>query len=165
MVEEDFRPDGGVRGIVVGDIFRRLVVRTIAQQISKRVEAATAPFQYVLKTKAGCECVAHVSQTLTGLDPEPTVMSIDGVGSVRSDGGRRSDLPLGAMFSRQPIHIFVGRRDGCHAEHSTRGMRGARDPLMPMLHAGCHANEIGRGRARDTLKPLNTPKRAQTVFL
>ena len=28
-----------------GDIFRRLVARTIAKQISKRVEAATTPFQ------------------------------------------------------------------------------------------------------------------------
>ena len=67
------KPDGGVRGIVVGDIFRRLVARTMAKQISKRVEAATAPFQYALKTKAGCECVAHVLQTLTDLDPEATV--------------------------------------------------------------------------------------------
>ena len=37
------KPDGGVRGIVVGDIFRRRVARTMAKQISKRVEAATAP--------------------------------------------------------------------------------------------------------------------------
>ena len=75
------KPDGGVRRIVVGDIFRRLVARTIAKQISKRVEAATAPFQYALKTKAGCESVAHVLQTLTDLDPEATVMSLDGVGA------------------------------------------------------------------------------------
>ena len=75
------KPDGGVRGIVVGDTFTRLVARTLAKQISKRVEAATAPFQYALKTKAGCECVAHVLQTLTDLDPESTVMSIDVVGA------------------------------------------------------------------------------------
>ena len=29
------KADGGVRGIVVGDLFRRLVSRTIAQQIAK----------------------------------------------------------------------------------------------------------------------------------
>ena len=40
------KPDGGVRGIVVGDILRRLVSRTIAKQISKKVEETTAPFQY-----------------------------------------------------------------------------------------------------------------------
>ena len=38
------KPDGGVRGIVVGDIIRRLVARTIAKQVSKQAEAATAPF-------------------------------------------------------------------------------------------------------------------------
>ena len=26
------KPDGGVRGIVIGDVFRRVVARTIAQQ-------------------------------------------------------------------------------------------------------------------------------------
>ena len=58
-----------------GSIFRRLVARTMAKQIFKRVEAASAPFQYALKTKAGCESVAHVLQTLTDFDPEATVMS------------------------------------------------------------------------------------------
>ena len=37
--------DGGVRGIVVGDILRRLVARTMAKQVSSEVEKATAPFQ------------------------------------------------------------------------------------------------------------------------
>ena len=39
------KPDGGIRGIVVGDIIRVLIARTIAQQISKQVEEATAPHQ------------------------------------------------------------------------------------------------------------------------
>ena len=75
------KPDGGVRGIVVGDILRRFVARTIAKQIAKKVEAATAPFQCAFSTKAGCECVAHVLQSLTDLSPEVTVTSIDGVGA------------------------------------------------------------------------------------
>ena len=75
------KPDGGVRGIVVGDILRRIVARTIAKQIAKKVEEATAPFQYALSTKAGCECVAHVLQSMTDLNPEVTVTSIDGVGA------------------------------------------------------------------------------------
>ena len=57
------------------------MARTIAKQVIEKVEAATAPFQYALSTKAGCECVAHVLQTLTDLDPEATIMSIDGVGA------------------------------------------------------------------------------------
>ena len=75
------KPDGGVRGIVVGDIIRRLVARTMAKQVSKKVETATAPFLYALSTKAGCECVAHMLQSLTDVDPEATVISIDGVGA------------------------------------------------------------------------------------
>ena len=80
------KPDGGVRGIVVGNIFRRLVARTIAKQVAEKVEAATAPFQHALSTKAGCECVAHILQTLTDLDPETTIVD-------RLGGGVRSDLP------------------------------------------------------------------------
>ena len=38
------KPSGGVRGIVVGDFVRRLVSRTIAQQLAPAVEHATAPF-------------------------------------------------------------------------------------------------------------------------
>ena len=75
------KPDGGVRGIVVGDILRRLVARTMAKQFSKKAEVATAPFQYALSTKAGCECVAHILQALSDRDPGATIMSIDGIGA------------------------------------------------------------------------------------
>ena len=75
------KPDGGVRGIVVGDIVRRLVARSIAKQIAKKVEAMTAVVQYALSTKAGCECVAHILQSMTDLDPDTTITSIDGVGT------------------------------------------------------------------------------------
>ena len=63
------KADGGVRGIVVSDVLRRLA------------EKATAPFQYALRTRAGCECVSHVLQTLTDLDPSATILSVDGVGA------------------------------------------------------------------------------------
>ena len=75
------KPDGGVRGIVVGDILRRMVARTLAKQISKKVEEATVPFQCALSFKAGSECVAHILQSLTDLSPEVTIISIDGVGA------------------------------------------------------------------------------------
>ena len=44
------KPCGGVRGIVCGDIVRRLVAGTIAQSITPGVEAATSPFQCALNT-------------------------------------------------------------------------------------------------------------------
>ena len=43
--------DGGIRGIVVGDVFRRLVARTIAK-FAEQAEGATHPFQYALSTRA-----------------------------------------------------------------------------------------------------------------
>ena len=58
-----------------------MVARTLAKQISKQVEEATAPFQCAFSTKAGCECVAHILQSLTDLGPEVTITSIDGVGA------------------------------------------------------------------------------------
>ena len=54
------KPDGGVCGIVVGDVFSRLIARTIAQEIGETVQSATAPYQYAIKTTAGTGvCVPH----------------------------------------------------------------------------------------------------------
>ena len=59
----------------MGDV----VARTVAQQLGLSVEAATAPHQYALSTRAGSECIAHAIQGLTELNPEATVLSIDGI--------------------------------------------------------------------------------------
>ena len=79
------KPDGGVRGIVVGDVFRRLVARTIAKQFAEQAEGATHPFQHALSTRAGTECAAHIVQALTSMDENTTLLSIDGVGGIRFD--------------------------------------------------------------------------------
>ena len=79
------KKDGGVRGIVVGEVIRRLVARTVAQQLGPAVEAATSPFQYALSTRAGCECISHVLQVLSELDADATVTSIDGIQCLRHD--------------------------------------------------------------------------------
>ena len=52
---EHVKPAGGVRGIVVGYVFKRLVARTVAQQMGPAVEKTTAPFQHALSTRAECE--------------------------------------------------------------------------------------------------------------
>ena len=126
--------DGGVRGIVVGDVIRRLVARTISQQLSKTVEAATAPFQYALSTRAGCECVAHTLQGLTELNPRATVVSIDGIsvydqisraamfsGLLNVEGwpgfAIRSDVPRLTLF------LLMGRFVWCFSHNQARGRR------------------------------------------
>ena len=60
------KPDGGVRGIVAGDVFRRHVARTKAKQLGQAVMKATSPHQYALSTRAGCECIAQALQGLIG---------------------------------------------------------------------------------------------------
>ena len=95
------KADGGVRGIVVGDRFRRLVSHTIAQQIAKSVEAATSPFQYALSTKAGTECVSHMLQTLIGMDEKLTILSVDGIGAF--DHVSRNSMLRGLMETDVPL--------------------------------------------------------------
>ena len=67
------KPNGGVRGIIAGDMIRRLVARTMSQQLSKAVERATSLFQYALTTPSGGECIAHALQAIT-LDDRATFL-------------------------------------------------------------------------------------------
>ena len=115
------KPDGGVRGIVVGDILRRLVARTISKQFMKEAEEATAPYQYALSTRAGCECVAHILQSSTELDENATIVSVDGIGAydnisrramlqgvLRMPSGDRI-LPFLKQFYSSPSTYILGR--------------------------------------------------------
>ena len=139
------KPDGGVRGIVVGDVLRRLVGRTIAQQLMPAVERYTAPFQYALKTRAGTECVAHVLQALTEADPTATVLSIDGISAydlisrramleaLRRVPGGDQVLPFVRLFyDRQSTYLWEDDAGTVH--HIVQGEGGEQgDPLMPLL--------------------------------
>ena len=141
------KPSGGVRGIVVSDAFRRLVARTLAQQFAKKAETATAPFQYALSTRAGCECVSHALQTLTDLDESATILSVDGVGAfdlisrramleglLNMEGGDRL-LPFARQFYGSPSTFLWEDELGVvnHVQQGEGGEQG--DPLMPMLLA------------------------------
>ena len=70
---------GRVRGIVVGDVIRRLTARTIAKQLGtkSRRGQCSVPVCVAFSTRSGCE-VVHVLQAFTELDPETTITSIDG---------------------------------------------------------------------------------------
>ena len=57
------KKDGGVRGIVVGEVIRRATARTVAQQLGPAVEVATAPFQYALSTHMHCKPFASWTRT------------------------------------------------------------------------------------------------------
>ena len=89
------------------------MARTIAKQVIEKVEA-----QYALSTQSGCECVPHVLQTFTDLDPEATIMSSDGAGAfdlisrnamleglLRMEGGDQI-LPFVRCFYGSPSTFF-----------------------------------------------------------
>ena len=107
------KPRGGVRGIVVEDVLRRFVARTVAQHLGKAVEVATAPHQCALSSWTGTECVAHALQALTEMDPMTTIVSIHGVGAYDSISrkamlealslpGGSAVLPFVRLFHGQP---------------------------------------------------------------
>ena len=114
------KDDGGVRGIVASDIIRRLVARTVAQQLSPIVERVTAPFQCAMTTRAR-ECVAHALQALTEADPTATVMSLDGVSafdlisrramleSLAAIPGGVAGFAVRANVLQQSFHLSVGK--------------------------------------------------------
>ena len=116
---------GGVRGIVAGDITRRLVARTMSQQLSRAVEVATAPFHYAMTIRAGKECIAHALQALTESDPRCTIISADGIGAfdlisrsamleaMRGLHGGQEALPFVRLFYGQPSRYLWEDSLGC----------------------------------------------------
>ena len=119
------KPRGGVRGMVAGDIVRRLVSRAMAKQLGEAFEQGTAHIQCALSTRAGCECVSHVLQGLTDLDDRATVMSIDGIGAYDSIS-RRAMLEGLRSVSNGVAVPFV--HDISQGEGGEQG-----DALMPAL--------------------------------
>ena len=59
------KPTGGVRALVMGDAFRRVVARTMAQQLTGEFQRACAPFRYALGIKAGAEALVRAVRAAT----------------------------------------------------------------------------------------------------
>ena len=139
------KPRGGVRGLVVWDVVRRLVGRTMSQQLGKAVEAATAPHQYALSTKAGTKCVAHVLQVLTEMDPQTTIVSIDGVGAYDSisrkamlealmamPGGSEVLLHVRLFYGQPSRYLWEDESGNVHHMHQGEGGEQG-DDFMPFF--------------------------------
>ena len=172
------KPDGGVRRIVVGDIVRRLVARTMAKQIEKKAEKATAPFQCALSTKAGCECVAHIVQALTDQDVNATVVTVDGVGAfdlisrnatleglLSMEGGDQI-LPFARLFYGT-TSTYLWEDEMGNTQEIPQGDGGEQgDPLTPMLFSlGEHpALEAIRRRLLDDETVVCLPDRVCAVL-
>ena len=141
------KPNGRVRGLVMGDVFRRLVARTLAQQFSPQFQTATAPHQYALATRAGGEALARSVRVATELQPNLTVLSVDGVGAydhiarqailqgIHGDPGLRPLLPFVRQFYASPSeYLWYDAAGTCHPIHQHEGGEQG-DPLMPGLYA------------------------------
>ena len=137
------KPDGGVRGIVTGDVVQRLVARTMAQQMGKAVEAATP---------------IRILQGLTDADERATVISVDGVsafdlisrgammqGLMRVNGG--SEAVPSSECSMALRRSTCGKTPlvSCTPSHRARGGEQG-DPLMPLLFA------VGQHQALEAVK-------------
>ena len=72
------KPDGGVRGIATGDVFRRLVSRTLAKSWADTFDHATRPFQYALQARAGTDALAAQVRSALSLRPDAVLVSLDG---------------------------------------------------------------------------------------
>ena len=128
------KSDGGVKGIVAGDIVRRHVART-------------APYHYALRTRACTECPAHALQAMTNLDEEATVLSIDGVGAFNTMSREAMPQALADLLIDCGILQFVklwyglpsryvGEDDSGQSFEVAQGEEGEQgDALMPLLHA------------------------------
>ena len=132
------KDDGGVRGIVAGDVVGRLVARTISQQLMEVVQQATVPKQDAMATKAGCECIAHVLQGATEMNPRAKILSVDGM-SAHNTMSRKAMLQgkrdgLGGSAALPFVSMFCGSR------HSSCG-RTTRALSTPFIKA----REANRG--------------------
>ena len=131
----------------MGDTFRRLLSRTLAQQASDAFMAVCAPFQYALSTRAGTEALAWALAVSAELRPQTTVVSVDGVGAYDHVAraamfeGLRRDARLAALipFVRQfyvgdSAYVFYDSAGHAHEVAQAEGGEQG-DPLMPGLFA------------------------------
>ena len=139
------------------------------------------PSNTVLSTKAGCECVAHILQTLTDLDGQASVLSVDGIGAYELISRSAMLESLLKTYRRDEILPFVrcvyGWEDEVGMSHEIAQGEGGEpgDPLMPRLFAlGLHpALRAAQGRMRvgerifaylDDVYVICRPERVVEVF-
>ena len=139
------KPNGRIRGLVVGDLLRRVVSRSIAQHFGQTIHTACSPYQFALSTRAGTEAVVHALTATTQLSPTQTILSVDGVGAydtisrasmlrgLHTTAGANACLPFVRMFYTEASHYVW--HDGNGQPHTVTQAEGGEqgDPLMPAL--------------------------------
>ena len=139
------KPDGGVRGIATGDVFRRLVSRALAKTWAHVFDEATRPFQYALQARAGTDALAAHVRTVLELRDDAVLVSLDGRSAY--DTMSRASF-LTALQAAAPelvpfVRLFYGRpstycwwdsEGNCHNIAQGEGCEQG-DPLAPARFA------------------------------
>ena len=141
------KPNGRVRALVVGDVFRGLVARALAQHFAGAFQEACLPYQFGLGTRAGTEGLYKLLHTATELDPRATVLSIDAVGAydhvsrqamlegLRSRPALVPLLPFARQFyGSASSYTWLDDNGGEHEVVQGEGGEQG-DPLMPALYS------------------------------
>ena len=181
------KPNGGIRGIATGTSFRRLVAGCLAGLVGPEVEAACAPYQYAMSTRAGTECVAHLFRAACDMDAQKCVLSIDGIGAFdhvkRASMLRklltlpkaRAILPFVRLSYANPTRYAWTDENG-RAHEIRQGEGGEQgDPLVPLFFAlGIHdalhevAQQLQEGEDLcaflDDVYALCSPARVRPIY-
>ena len=165
------KPNGRVRGIVIGDFTRRLVARCFAQQKAEAFQEACSPFQFALSTRSGAESVVRLLTAALELDPESTLVSVDGVGAFDTMSrqamlqgllrvpGANQCLPFVRMFYSEPSEYVWHDADGtAHIIQQAEGGEQG-DPLMPALYS------LGQHGALEAVHAQMQPNELLVAFL
>ena len=122
--------NGGVRGIVAGDVIRTLTARTMAKQLSKVVGNRHITIPDALSTRAGCEdhrCVRGRNQGLQGENKgsiDAPFCSLNGAGLL--------------AFGRHLHHHFSSESGSC-------GGQFAATSLHPCTHSAARKMQVWTG--------------------
>ena len=91
-------PDGGVRGIATGDVFRRLVSRALAKTWASTLNEATRPYQHAMSARTGMDALVARLRIALETDANVTVVSLDTI--------QCRALPSCASYTRWPPPFY-----------------------------------------------------------
>ena len=139
------KPNGRVRGIAAGDVFRRLVSKTLARQSQEVFRRLVAPSNFGLCDRGGTDTLVHLVQFLLEEEDTRVILSIDGVGAfdhvcrarffeeLHHQQELNGLLPFVRLwYARQTT--FLWHDENGHAHQVMQGDGGEQgDALMPAL--------------------------------
>ena len=141
------KPNGRIRGIVIGDILRRLVSRCLAQLYAEPIRQACQPHQFALSSRVGTDTIVHALAAAADLHPDNTILSVDGIGAydtisrssmlqgLHDVDGANTCLPFVRQFyGRASQYVWHDSTGQPHIIHQAEGGEQG-DPLMPALFA------------------------------